>query len=75
MDSNSKVGIGTSTPTSLLHVQSTATGNIVTVSSGTTNLFRIQSDTTLALNTAKVTIGSGNSTKPDSLARDQLYVF
>ena len=45
------------------------------MSSGSNNIFRVQVDTDLALETAKVTIGSGNSTKPEGLARDQLYVY
>jgi hypothetical protein len=69
------VGIGIVAPTVAFHVQSTAIGDILKVSSGAINIFRVATDTSMALDTAKVTIGSGNSTKPDALARDQLYVF
>jgi hypothetical protein len=35
----------------------------------------VATDRSLALDTAKVTIGSGNTARPEGLARDQLYVY
>lgn len=72
---NNRLGIGTITPSANIHVQTTNTGDIVRVSSGSNNIFRVQTDTDLALDTAKVTIGSGTTAKPEGLARDQLYVY
>ncbi len=64
-NTNGRLGIGISTPATLFHIQTTATGDILKISSGSNNIFRVQTDTDLPLDTAKVTIGSGNSAKPE----------
>jgi hypothetical protein len=64
-NTNKRFGIGTNTPSTTFHIQTTNTGDVLKVSSGSDNIFRIQTDTDLALDTAKVTIGSGNSAKPE----------
>ncbi len=57
-NTNKRLGIGTNVPSSILHVQTTNTGDILRVSSGSVeNIFRVQTDTDLVLDTAKVTIG------------------
>jgi hypothetical protein len=57
-NTNKRLGIGTNTPSTMFHIQTTNTGDILKVSSGSSNnIFRIQTDTDLALDTAKVTIG------------------
>lgn len=55
-NTNKRLGIGTNAPVANLHIQASNTGNIIRVSSGTNNIFRVQTDTDLALDTAKVII-------------------
>jgi hypothetical protein len=92
-NTNTRLGIGMSTPASTLHVQNNllTTTNLVTLSAtglttgnalqiigtGSRSLLRISQDSTDPLDVERVTLGQGGiaASKPDSLARDQLYVF
>jgi hypothetical protein len=80
LDTNGNIGIGTSTPGALLHL-STSTANLTNIFmvSGTSSrsLLRVQQDVTDPLDVERVIIGQGGiaAAKPDSMARDQLYVF
>jgi hypothetical protein len=80
IDQLGRLTIGTSTNfanVDLLIATATSTGDIIKVASGTTNILRVQNDSSLALDKGKVTIGQGgiSPAKPEGLARDQLYVF
>jgi hypothetical protein len=68
------------TTTNLLTLTATGltTGNALQIiGSGSRNLLRVSQNTTDPLDIERVTIGQGgiSATKPDGLARDQLYVF
>ena len=77
---NGNLGIGTTAPSALLHI-ATSTANLTDIFkvSGTssTPLIRVQQNTSDNLDVERVIIGQGglSATVPDSLARDQLYVF
>jgi len=72
------VWIGTTQPTARFHVWWGTGTNLMTIT-GTwwRNILRITQDTTDALDIQRVTLGQWgiSASKPDSLARDQLYVF
>jgi hypothetical protein len=68
------------TTTNLLTLSATGltTGNALQIiGTGSRSLLRISQDSSDPLDVERVTIGQGgiSATKPDSLARDQLYVF
>ncbi|MDO8335829.1 MAG: carbohydrate binding domain-containing protein [Candidatus Saccharibacteria bacterium] len=67
----------------------TATGKVFQINAGSlttgtafeingpssANLIRVKNDNTQSFNQAQLIIGAGDANNPDSLARDQLYVF
>lgn len=66
-----RVGINTTTPADSLHIVGTARVESV----GGDNIFRAHELSGQAQDLGAVKIGQGAGSKPDSLARDQLYVF
>jgi hypothetical protein len=60
---------------------SLTTGNALRIagptdaSTASDTMFRVRSDSTQGYNKPQVVIGSGDTNNPDTLARDQLYVF
>ena len=72
-----KIGIGTSSPQSLLHIASLEDLTDIFKITGDSgkNLLRVKQNINDPLDDARVTIGYGTTNKPEGLARDQLYVY